>query len=509
MGTTAYIVLLAIGLAVGGGVGFYIRNNQKKQEEMKAEEEKQRILRDADAKVRELLFEAKNEAWKIQEDAKKEERERRTKLQAVEERLVKKEDALDQRLDGAEKLKEELEGKINSVKQLKLEVQAIYEQQKGQLEEVAKLSKDEARQLLLKKVEEESKDEIVAYVKKLEVQLREEADGKAKHIIADAIQKYAAETAVESTATIVALPNDEMKGRIIGREGRNINTFEEITGVDVIVDDTPGSIIISGFDLVRRYIAKIALERLVEDGRIHPARIEEMVTRVKEEVNTLIKELGEKAAVETGVVGLPMNLIKILGRLKFRVSYGQNVLKHSMEVAFLAAHMATELKADANICRKAGLLHDIGKAVDHEIQGRHALIGRDILKKFGITPEVIHCVEAHEGDVEAESLEAKIVQAANLISVARPGANRENLDNFLKRLDEIENVADSFDGVKKSYAIQAGREVRIFVDPEKVDDLQAIKLSHEIAKKIENDLRYPGQVKVEVIRERRTEIFAE
>jgi len=509
MDTIVYIVLLVAGLAVGGGVGFYIRNNQKKQEEMKAEEEKQRVLRDADAKVRELLFEAKNEAWKIQEDAKKEERERRIKLQSVEERLVKKEDALDQRLDGAEKLKEELEGKINSVKQLKLEVQAIYEQQKGQLEEVAKLSKDEARQLLLKKVEEESKDEIVAYVKKLEVQLKEEADSKAKHIIADAIQKYAAETAVESTATIVALPKDEMKGRIIGREGRNINTFEEITGVDVIVDDTPGSIIISGFDLVRRYIAKISLERLVEDGRIHPARIEEMVTRVKEEVNTLIKELGEKAAVETGVVGLPMNLIKILGRLKFRVSYGQNVLKHSMEVAFLAAHMATELKADANICRKAGLLHDIGKAVDHEIQGRHALIGRDILKKFGIAPEVIHCVEAHEGDIEAQTLEAKIVQAANLISVARPGANKENLDNFLKRLDEIENVADSFDGVKKSYAIQAGREVRIFVDPEKVDDLQAIKLSHEIAKKIENDLRYPGQVKVEVIRERRAEVFAE
>src|SRR3989339_266686 len=440
MSTIVGILMLVIGLVIGGGAGFYVRTVQKKTEEVKAEEEKKRIIRDSESKA---------------------------------------------------------------------EVQAIYEQQKGQLEKVAGLTKDDARNLLLKKVEEESKGELVAYVKKLESAVKAEAEDKARNIIADAIQKYAAETAVESTATIVALPTDEMKGRIIGREGRNINTFEQVTGVDVIVDDTPGSIVISGFDLVRRYIAKVALERLVEDGRIHPARIEEMVKRVKEEVNVLIKELGERAAVETGVIGLPLNLIKILGRLKFRVSYGQNVLKHSMEVYFLAAHMATELGADANICRKAGLLHDIGKAVDHEIQGKHAVIGRDILKKFGIAEDVIHCVEAHEGDIDAESVEAKIVQAANLISISRPGANKENLDNFVKRLDEVENMVNSFIGVKKSYAIQAGREVRVFVDPDKVDDLQAIKLSHEIAKKIENDLKYPGQIKVDVIRERREEAYAE
>jgi len=509
MGTSMYVLLVLAGLVIGGGVGFYVRNLQKKEEETKAEDEKNRVLRDADSKAKEMLFEARNESLKIQEEAKKEERNKRMQLQKVEERLVKKEELLDQKMESSEKLKEDLEAKVTSVKQLKLDVQAIYEQQKGQLEEVAKLSKEDARDLLLKKVEEESKDEIVEYVKKLEAAAKEEADTKAKHIIADAIQKYAAETAVESTATIVALPNDEMKGRIIGREGRNINTFEQITGVDVIVDDTPGSIVISGFDLVRRYIAKVTLERLIEDGRIHPARIEEMVKRVKEEVNVLIKELGDRAAIETGVVGLPNNLIKILGRLKFRISYGQNVLKHSMEVAFLAAHMAAELGADANICRRAGLLHDIGKAVDHEIQGKHAIIGRDILKKFGMSDPVIHCVEAHEGDIEAETIEAKIVQAANLISISRPGANKDNLDNFLKRLEEVENLCKSFEGVKASYAIQAGREVRIFVDPDKVDDLQAIKLSHDIAKAIENDLKYPGQIKVDLIRERREEAFAE
>ncbi|EKD48031.1 MAG: hypothetical protein ACD_65C00153G0001 [uncultured bacterium] len=456
-----------------------------------------------------MLFEARNESLKIQEDAKKEERTKRAKLQEVEERLVRKEETLDQKMEASEKLKEELEDKVQAVKQLKLEVKAIYEQQKGQLEKVAGLSKDEAMELLLKKVEEESKDEIVEHVKRLEAAMKEEAESKAKHVIADAIQKYAAETAVESTATLVALPNDEMKGRIIGREGRNINAFEQITGVDVIVDDTPGSIVISGFDLVRRYVAKIALERLIEDGRIHPARIEEMVKRVKEEVNVLIKEMGEKAAVDTGVIGLPVNLLKILGRLKFRISYGQNVLKHSMEVSFLAAHMATELGADVAVCRKAGLLHDIGKAVDHEIQGKHAAIGRDILKKFGISDDVIHCVEAHEGDIEADTLEAKIVQAANLISISRPGAEKDSLDNFLKRLEEVENLSNSFEGVKKSYAIQAGREVRVFVDPDKADDLQAIKLSHDIARKIEHDLKYPGQIKVEVVRERREETFAE
>lgn len=331
---------------------------------------------------------------------------------------------------------------------------------------------------------------------------------KAKQILADAIQRYASETTVESTTTSVPLASDELKGRIIGREGRNINAFETVTGVDVIVDDTPGSIVISGFDPIRRYMAKITLERLVEDGRIHPARIEEMYAKVKEEVNGLIKDLGEKAAFEVGVAALPPNLLKILGRLKFRIAYGQNVLKHSMEVAFLAAELAGMMGANIELCKKAGLLHDIGKAVDHEVQGKHAFIGRDILKKFGMPDEVLHCVEANEGDLEAKSVEAKIIQVANLISVARPGANKENLETYVKRLMEIEKLASDFQGVQKAFAVQAGRELRVFVSPDEVDDLQSIKLSHEVARKIEKDLQYSGKIKVEVIREKRVEAFA-
>jgi len=500
MGTSMYVLLVLAGLVIGGGVGFYVRNLQKKEEEMKAEDEKNRVLRDADSKAKEMLFEARNESLKIQEEAKKEERNKRMQLQKVEERLVKKEELLDQKMESSEKLKEDLEAKVTSVKQLKLDVQAIYEQQKGQLEEVAKLSKEDARDLLLKKVEEESKDEIVEYVKKLEAAAKEEADTKAKHIIADAIQKYAAETAVESTATIVALPNDEMKGRIIGREGRNINTFEQITGVDVIVDDTPGSIVISGFDLVRRYIAKVTLERLIEDGRIHPARIEEMVKRVKEEVNVLIKELGDRAAIETGVVGLPNNLIKILGRLKFRISYGQNVLKHSMEVAFLAAHMAAELGADANICRRAGLLHDIGKAVDHEVEGPHALVGAEVLKRYNESPVIVAAVAGHHGDAEL-TIEAIMVQIADAISASRPGVRVESADMYVKRLEALEKIALTFKGVEKAYAVQAGREVRVLVNHQQVTDHEARQNAKDIAKKIETDLDYPGQIRVTVIRE--------
>jgi ribonuclease Y len=357
-------------------------------------------------------------------------------------------------------------------------------------------------------VSEEAKEDLVAQTKKAEQEMRDEAENKAKEIIVNAVQKYAAETTVESTSTMVDIPADDMKGRIIGREGRNINTFEELTGVDVIVDDTPGSIVISGFDLVRRYIAKVALERLIEDGRIHPARIEEVVKKAKEEVGQLIRELGEKAVYRTGVAGLPTELVKILGRLKFRTAHGQNVLKHSMEVSFLAASLASELGADVELCRKAGLLHDVGKAVDHEIQAPHALISRDILKKFGLSKDVIHCVEAHEGDVAPESLEAKVVQVANKISETRPGADKDNLENFVKRLKEVENVANSYEGVQKSYAIQAGRQVRVFVDPAVVDDLTAAKMAHRIAAQIEDQLGYPGEIRVHVLRESRAEDVA-
>lgn len=502
------LLLGLVGLLGGAAVGYQIRSKKLREEEVRVSEKMKHELQEVNSKSKELLFDAKNEALRIQEEAKKEEREKRVQLDKMEKRIETKEETLDKQLREADKTKTELESKVVAVRSLKEEVQILYEQQKGQLERVASLSKEEARELLLKKVEEEAKEDLIAQIRKTEKDLHDEAEMRARSMIVDAIQKYAAETTMESTATIVNIPNDEMKGRIIGREGRNINTFEELTGIDVIVDDTPGSIVISGFDLVRRYVAKIALERLVEDGRIHPARIEEVVKKAKEEVAQLIRELGEKAAFDAGVVGLPVELLKILGRLKFRTSYGQNVLKHSMEVAFLAASLATDLGADGDLCRKAGLLHDIGKAMDHEIQMPHALIGRDILKKFGLPKEFVHCVEAHEGDCFAETIEAKIIQVANRISESRPGANKENLENFVKRLREIETVANAFEGVRKSYAVQAGRQVRVFVEPSVIDDLQAAKMVHRIAAQIEDQLQYQGEIKVDVIREIRVEDVA-
>jgi len=421
---------------------------------------------------------------------------------------LEKEKTLNKKMDESEKKKDELDVKLENAKKLKEDAKKIFEEQKGALEKVASLTKPEARELLFKKVEEDNKEELLDYAQKLEQEAKEKAEEKARAIIADAIQKYAGDATAENTATTVSIPSDDMKGRIIGKEGRNINAFEEATGVDVMVDDTPGSITISCFDMVRRYVAKKALAKLVADGRIHPARIEEVVRKTKKEVDTMIRELGEQACFDTGVSGLHPDLIKILGRLKFRVSQSQNVLKHSIEVSHLAGAMAGELGADVNLAKKAGLLHAVGKAVDHEVSGKYASIGKDILKKYGLSPEVVNAVEAVEGDVKADSVEGMIVAAANKISESRPGGREAKLDNYIRRLEEIENLANQFKGVKKSYAVQAGREVRVFVDPENVNDLQAIKLSHEIARRIEKELQYPGQVKVEVIRERRVEGIA-
>jgi ribonucrease Y len=507
---TLITVFVALAALAGGGYGGYVYRKKQIEEKNKDLAVKaDKILADAKTKANETVYEAKNNAFKLQDEAKKEEHRRREQLAKIEERLVKKEGALDDKSDKVEKLKNELEDKVTSVKKLREEVEGIYKMQEQQLEKVAAMSKEEAKEVLLKKVEEDAKADIVETIKKAEVELKKEAGQKAKFIIAEAIQRYAAETASESTATIVNLPNDEMKGRIIGREGRNINTFEQITGIDVIVDDTPGSIVISGFDLVRRYIAKVALERLIEDGRIHPARIEETIEKVKDEVNVLIKELGEKAVLECGVTGFHPNLVKILGRLKFRVTHGQNALKHSMEVTFIAANLAEELGADVSVCKRAALLHDIGKAVDHEIPGHHAKIGADIAAKFGFPKEVVHAIASHHGDPEPESVEAQIVYAANQISNSRPGANKDNLDSYIRRLAELENVCNGFDGVEKTFAVQAGTEVRIFVQPKEIDDLGSIKLSHAIARKIEYDLQHPGPVKVNVLRETRSEAFAE
>jgi len=504
-----WIITLIAGIVAGGGSGYYYKKKQVEERNKNLSTRADKILTDAKNKSKDLLYDARNQAFKIQSEIKKEEKARQDEINKIEERLLNREKVLDKRNEEAEQLRNDLDKKVSSVRQLREEIEDIHKTQSQQLEKISALSKEEAKELLLKKVEEEAKEDIVAQIKKTEKELKDKADEKARWIIADAIVRCASETTAESTATIVNLPNDEMKGRIIGREGRNINTFEQMTGVDVIVDDTPGSIVVSGFDLVRRYVAKISLEKLIEDGRIHPARIEETVIKVKGEVNVLIKELGEKAMLETGVTGFHPNLVKILGRLKFRVTHGQNTLKHSMEVSFIASNLAAELGADISICKRAGLLHDIGKAVDHEVPGHHAHIGADIARKFGLPKEIVHAIEAHHGNPAPESLEAQLVQAANLISNARPGASKDNLDTYIRRLMELENLCNTFDGVKKAFAIQAGTEVRIFINPQELDDLQSIKLSHDIARKIEGDMHNPGPVKVHVMRELRMEAIAQ
>ncbi|PKL37008.1 ribonuclease Y [Candidatus Peregrinibacteria bacterium HGW-Peregrinibacteria-1] len=503
------LLFIFIGLAAGGAGGYFYYKNKVSNKNKDLLSESEKAFRDAKIQAKEILYNARNEALKLQDEVKKNERKRQERIDQLEERLLQKEKSLDDKNEAIDKVKGDIDSKAASIRKMREEVELLHRKQSLELERVAAMSTEEAKSMILKKVEEEASEDIVAQIKKYEKTLKEKAGEKAKWIIADAISRCASETTAESTATTVNLPSDDMKGRIIGREGRNINAFEQATGIDVIVDDTPGSIVISGFDLVRRYVAKVALERLLEDGRIHPARIEETVEKVKEDVNVLIKDLGEKAVLQTGVTGLHPNLIKILGRLKFRVTHGQNALKHSIEVSYIAAGLAAELGADATVCQKAGLLHDIGKAVDHEIPGHHAKIGADIARKFGLSEDVVHAIEAHHDDPAPTTLEAQIVQAANLISNTRPGAQKDNLDAHIKRLMELENLCNGFDGVEKSYAVQAGTEVRIFVNAEKVDDLQAVRLSHQIAMKIEKDLHYPEPVKVYVVRETRAVEYAE
>jgi ribonuclease Y len=501
----AYYILTIIAGAAAGYVG---RNLYLKRQADGALSESQKLINDAKNEVRELTFKAKEEALKLQEEFKREEEKKRKDLSMQEDRLLKKEETLDKKIEQSESKEKELLKKVEDLNLKRKEMEEFAKKQEAELARVASLSKEEAKNELFKKIEQEHEGEIVKMLDKSEAELKSKSKEKAQKIMAEAMQKYAAETASESTATLVELPSDDMKGRIIGREGRNINTFEHIAGVDVIVDDTPGTVIISGFDLVRRYIAKVALKRLVTDGRIHPARIEETLEKVREEVNVMIKELGEKAAYDAGVVGLPPELVKLLGRLKFRVSDGQNVLKHSLEVSFLAGQLAAELGGNVNLCKKAGLLHDIGKAVDHEIVGHHAHIGADIARKFGMQEEVCEAIKAHHGDPEPKSLEAMIVDVANLIANNRPGAQVDNLDNFIKRMEELENIANGFPGVEKSYALHTGTMVKVIVDPEELSDLEAKRLANDIARKIESDLSYQGQVKVVVLREKRAFDYA-
>ncbi len=509
-------VTVAILALIVGGLGGYFAHLQKMRQSRKdAQSESRRILENTKKRQAELELEAKRKAVEIEAEANKlrntaqeELKEQRAKVEMIKEKLEKRDEEITKKKEEADKIREEARNKEEKLKEREVKLAESEGKITSELERVSNLKKEEARDELLVRAEKEFSEDITNRIKKIEMDVKEEADKKARDIIALSIQKYAAEVASEATVTIVELPSDEMKGRIIGRDGRNINAFEQATGVDVIVDDTPGSIVISGFDLVRRYVAKLTLERLISDGRIHPARIETELQKSQKEVNNIIKDFGEKAVYQAGITGLHPNLIKLMGRLRFRTSYGQNVLKHSIEVSFLAAAIASELGADVNVCRKAGFLHDIGKAVDHEIEGGHATIGGDILKKFKIDERVIHAVAAHHEDIPLETIEDIIVQAADAISSARPGARKESLDNYIKRLTELENTATSFEGVERAYAIQAGREIRVIVDPEDVDDLQALRLAKNIADKIEMDLEYPGQIKVTILRETRATEYA-
>lgn len=499
-------------LAAGGIFGYIIRKVMAESKIGSAEHEVKRILEEAEkeseAKKRESLLEAKEEVHQLRAEVEKENRDRRNELQRMERRLLQKEETLDRKTDSIERKEDTLQKKEIELAKIREDVEEIQHRKLAELEKLSSLTWDEARQLLLDTVQEEIRVETAMLVKELEAQAKESADKKAREIISLAIQRCAAEVVAETTVSVVALPNDEMKGRIIGREGRNIRTLETLTGVDLIIDDTPEAVILSGFDPIRREIARIALEKLILDGRIHPARIEEMVEKAQKEVEQKIWDEGEQASFEVGVHNLHPELIKLLGRLKYRTSYGQNVFKHSIEVAQLAASMASELGADVQLAKRGGLLHDIGKAVDHELSGPHVNLGADLAKKYRESPEVIHAIMAHHGDVDPQTIEAVLVQAADAISAARPGARRETLEAYIKRLEKLEQIADSIEGVEKSFAIQAGREIRIMVKPDKIDDVKSTMVARDIVKRIENELEYPGQIKVVVIRETRTVEYA-
>ena len=476
--------------------------------EKEAEDLVEKAKKEAEATKKESILEAKEEVHKLRNDLDRDSRERRNEIQRLERRILQREESLDKKSDLLEKKEETINKRLQEIDQMEENVQQLYVKRREELERISALTSEEAKEILLGEVRKEVSHDAALMIKDIESKAKEEADKKAREIITTAIQRCAADHVSESTVHVVALPNDEMKGRIIGREGRNIRTLETLTGVDLIIDDTPEAVILSSFDPIRREVARIALEKLIVDGRIHPARIEEMVERATRDVENDIKEEGEQATLETGVHGLHPEIIRLLGRLKYRTSYGQNVLKHSIEVAYLAGLMASELGLDVNLAKRAGLLHDIGKAVDQEQEGPHALIGGDLAKKYHESPLIVNAIAAHHGDVEMMSLEAVLVQAADAISAARPGARRETLEAYIKRLEKLEEIANSYEGVDKSYAIQAGREIRIMVKPELLDDAGSIELARNLAKSVEEQLEYPGQIKINVIREIRAVDFA-
>ena len=499
------VIGLIVGIVVGTLIGFAIRKRIAEREISSAEEEAKRIINEsiksAESKKREVLLEAKEEIHKNRTEYEREVKERRAELSKQERRLQQKEENLDKKTDALEKKTDTLNKKIADAEAQQEEIKLIKKSQLDMLEKISGYTIEEAKAYLISNVETEVTHEMAVKIKEIEAQCREEADTKAREIVALAIQRCAVDHASEITVSVVPLPNDEMKGRIIGREGRNIRSIETLTGCDLIIDDTPEAITVSSFDPVRREVARLALEKLIADGRIHPARIEEMVAKAQKEVNAIIKSEGERAVFETGVQGLHPDLIKLLGRQKYRTSYGQNVLNHSIEVAHIAGIMASELGVDVATAKRAGLLHDIGKSIDHEVEGSHVSIGVDIAKKYKESDAVVHAIHAHHGDVEPQTVIACLVQAADAISAARPGARRENIENYVKRLEKLEEVSKSFPGIESTYAIQAGREIRVMVKPDQVSEDEMVLLARDIAKKIEEELTYPGQIKVHVLRE--------
>lgn len=519
MESLIWIISLLLVLIVGVVVGYFIRRSIYEAKIAGAKNAADQIVdeakREADRLKKEALLEAKDENHKLRTDLERELRERRNELQRQENRLLQKEENLDRKdesLDKRESMLKKKEDSLNlrqqHIEEMESKLEEMVNEQESELERISGLNREQAKAIIIEKLENELSHDIAVKVKEAETRAKEEADKKAKSILSLAIQRCAAEHVTETTVSVVNLPNDEMKGRIIGREGRNIRTLETLTGIDLIIDDTPEAVILSGFDPVRRETARIALEKLVQDGRIHPARIEEMVEKARREVDEHIREVGEQTTFEVGVHGLHPDLIKILGRLKFRTSYGQNVLKHSIEVAFLSGLLAAELGEDEILARRAGLLHDIGKAVDHEVEGSHVQIGVELATKYKEHPVVINSIASHHGDTEPTSIIAVLVAAADALSAARPGARSETLEHYIRRLEKLEEIAESYEGVEKSFAIQAGREVRIMVKPEQIDDLEAHRLARDIRKKIENELDYPGHIKVTVIRETRAVEYA-
>jgi len=496
------IIIGAIaGIIAGGVAGFLLFLNANNKKIANAKNKAEKLIEDAKTKEKEILLSAKDEALKEKENARKEYEDKERYLDKIEQDLRRRELSIDKRFEEIDKSQKAVGTKEKQIEEIKQVLRDLRKRQEESLERIAKMKKEDAKKVLLDLVEKEGKEDLVKKIKEVDQYVKENAEEKAREVIVTAMQRIAAETAAESTIATVDIPNDEMKGRLIGREGRNIQAFERVTGVDLIIDDTPEAVVISTFDPIRKQVAKVTLSQLVSDGRIHPARIEEAFEKAKKIVASDIQKSGEEAAYDAGVTGLPPEIVKILGRLKFRTSFGQNQLQHAIEVSRISTLIAQEIGADTALVKKAGLLHDLGKAVDHEVPGSHAVISADIARKFKLPEDLIHAIEAHHEDVEIKTVEAAIVQISDAISSARPGARRESLQLHMKRLEELERVANSFQGVEKSYAIQAGREVRILVKPEEIDDLQSAKLAKEIARKVEEEVQYPGQVKIQVIRE--------